>query len=197
MKFKLFLFISLLSFIKTFSQSDEHKNETMGFYISPSVQVGFNLGNKIKSNQHKDSDNYQHNVAPYLPNDFTYGVSVVGGYQVFRFMAIGTGFRYNYITDNFHLLNWAIQPKFFFGKDDGKVVLELEYGKQINQSIVSNTNYFGGKLAWQDSLSKGLNQELGVFLYGGNYTLSNTYFVGLSFGITIFSQKNYTVYGND
>lgn len=188
----LFLFC-LLSFVTAFSQ----ESNTMGFYVSPSIQVGVNLKNNIKNSQNQDSPDYQHNIAPYLPNDFTYGLSMVGGYQFFKFFALGSGLRYNYVADNFHLLNWSIQPKFFFGNDDGKLVVELEYGRQINHSQIANTNYIGGKIAYQDSVSKRLNHEMGVFIYGGNYTVSNTIFIGVSFGATIFSSKNYSVYGDD
>ena len=189
------LFILTLVFsVLIFGQNE---SKTMGFYVSPNVQVGYNLGNSIKDNQNKDSPNYQENVAPYLPNDFTYGIGVVGGYHILPFFALGTGLKYNFVANNLHLLNWTLQPKFIFGKDDGKFVLEFEYGKQFNKSNINNTHYFGGKIGYQESFSKRLIQEGGLFIYRYNSHVSNAYFIGLSFGATIFSNKKYTVYGKD
>ncbi|TDX83202.1 hypothetical protein [Epilithonimonas xixisoli] len=189
------LFLSLIFSVFAFGQSE--KSKTMGFYISPNVQIGYNLGNSIKDNQNKDSPYYQQNVAPYLPNDFTYGIGVVGGYHLLPFFAFGTGIRYNFIDSNQHLLNWVIQPKFLLGKDDWKGTIELEYGKQFNHSNVNNTKHYGLKIGYQDSFSKRLNNEFGFFIYSQNYQYSNAVFVGVSLGVTIFSKKNYTVYGKD
>ena len=189
------LFLSLIFSVFAFGQSE--KSKTMGFYISPNIQAGYNLGNSIAKSQNRDSPYYQQEVAPNLPNKITYGIGVVGGYHILPFFALGTGLRYNYVEDNLHLLNWTVQPKFIFGKEEGKFVLEFEYGKQFNQSNINNTHYFGGKIGYQESFSKHLIQEGGLFIYRYNSHVSNAYFIGLSFGATIFSQKKYTVYGKD
>ena len=194
---KTLLALTLILSNFAFAQSGEDRNKTMGFYISPNVQIGYNLGNSIRDGQNKDSPYYQQHIAPYLPNDFTYGVGVVGGYHIVPFFALGTGLKYNYVSDNLHLLNWTIQPKFIFGKDEGKFVVEFEYGKQFNHSNVSNTHYFGGKLGYQDSFSKRLIQEGGLFIYRYNSNVSNAYFIGISVSATIFSNKTYTIYGQD
>lgn len=191
------LLLSLIFSVSVFGQSEDSKSKTMGFYISPNLQIGYNLGNSIKENQNRDSPYYQESVAPYLPNDFTYGIGVVGGYHLLSFFALGTGLKYNYVSDNLHLLNWTIQPKFIFGRDEGRFVVEFEYGKQFNNSNVSNTHYFGGKLGYQESFSKRLIQEGGLFIYRYNSNVSNAYFIGLSVSATIFSNKKYTVYGED
>jgi hypothetical protein len=191
------LVLTLLFSAFVFGQIEEKRSKTMGFYASPSVQIGYNLGNSIKDKENENSPYYQENVRPYLPNDFTYGVGVVAGYHILPFFALGTGLRYNYVTDNLHLLNWTVQPKFIFGKDEGKFTVEFEYGKQFNHSNINDTHYFGGKLGYQDSFSKSLIQEGGLFIYRYNSAVSNAYFIGLSFGATIFSNKKYTVYGED
>ena len=175
----------------------QNESKTMGFYISPNIQAGYNLGNSIAKSQNRDSPYYQQEIAPNLPNKLTYGIGVVGGYHILPFFALGTGLKYNYVEDNLHLLNWTVQPKFIFGKEEGKFVLEFEYGKQFNQSNINNTHYFGGKIGYQESFSKHLIQEGGLFIYRYNSHVSNAYFIGLSFGATIFSQKKYTVYGKD
>lgn len=180
-----------------FGQSEGDKSKTMGFYISPNLQVGYNLGNSIRENQNQDSQYYQQNAAPNLPNKYTYGVGVTGGYHIFSFFALGTGLKYNYVTDNLHLLNWTVQPKFIFGKEEGKFTVEFEYGKQFNQSNINNTHYFGGKLGYQDSFSKNLIQEGGLFVYKYNSEVADAFFIGISVSATIFSNKKYTVYGTD
>ena len=128
------LVLTLFFSVLAFAQSEEKYSKTMGFYISPNVQVGYNLGNSIKDSQHKNDAYYQQYISPYLPNDFTYGVGVVGGYQLLSFFALGTGIKYNYISDNLHLLNWIVQPKFIIKGDTAATTFEFEYGKQFNQS---------------------------------------------------------------
>ncbi|KFC21589.1 hypothetical protein [Chryseobacterium sp. FH1] len=190
---KKILLVSFLVFsVLLFGQNE---SKTMGFYISPNIQAGYNLGNSIAESQNRDSPYYQQEIAPNLPNKLTYGIGVVGGYHILPFFALGTGFKYNYVADNLHLLNWTLQPKFIFGKDEGKFVLEFEYGKQFNQSNINETHYFGGIIGYQESFSKRLIQEGGLFIYRYNSHVSNAYFIGLSFGATIFSNKRYTVYG--
>ena len=174
----------------------QNVSKTMGFYISPNIQAGYNLGNSIAESQNRDSPYYQQEIAPNLPNKITYGIGVVSGYHILPFFALGTGLKYNYVEDNLHLLNWTIQPKFIFGKEEGKFILEFEYGKQFNQSNINDTHYFGGKIGYQESFSKHLIQEGGLFVYRYNSRVSNAYFIGLSFGATIFSNKKYTVYGH-
>ena len=194
---RILLFSSFIFSIIVSGQSDENKSKTMGFYISPNVQIGYNLGNSIKDNQNKDSPYYQQNVKPFLPNDFTYEIGVVGGYHLFSFFALGTGVRYNFVAKDQHLLNWVVQPKFYLGKDDWKGFIELEYGKQFNHSNVNNTEHYGLKIGYQDAFSKRLNNEIGFFIYSQSYKFSSATFVGVSFGATVFSKRHYTVYGND
>lgn len=194
---RILLFSSFIFSIIVFGQSGENKRKTMGLYISPNVQIGYNLGNSIKDNQNKDSPYYQQNVKPFLPNDFTYGIGVVGGYHLFSFLALGAGVRYNFVANDQHLLNWTVVPKFIFGKDEGKFIVEFEYGKQFNHSNINQSQYFGAKLGYQDSFSKRLIQEGGLFIHSYNASVSNTTFIGLYFGAIIFSNKKYTVYGND
>ena len=193
---KKFYFLLVFFFVLKIQAQEYVHSKTMGFYVSPSLQAGYNLKNK--SQKKRDEESIDYNAKNfYYPNDFTYGIGVVGGYQFLPFMGIGTGLKYNFVADNIHTINWVVQPKFFFGKDNDKLTLELEYGKQINHSNLNNTSYYGGKLAYQAAYSKRLNQEFGIFLYGGNFDVSNVMFIGLSFQAVIFSNKNYTSYAID
>jgi len=167
----------------------------MNFYVNPSLHVGYNLGNSIKDSQNKDSPYYQQYIGPYLPNDFTYGISAVGGYNFLPNFAVGTGLKYSYVDPNFHILYWMIQPKFIFSPGDEAFFIDLTYGKQFNTSAVSNADFWSLKAGVQVSYCKRLSQEGGLFLEGAQLGNTGSVFIGISYGITIFSNKNYTTEG--
>lgn len=190
------LLISILLFSGTvFSQVDDSKKPKMNFYFNPSLNVGYNVKNHSKRNQNRDSQYYQDYVSPYLPNDFTYGISVVGGYNFLPNFAVGTGLKYSYIDPNFHLMYWLVQPKFIFNPGDEAFFIDVTYGKQINNSVISNSEFWSLKLGLQVAYSKRLSQEGGLVFETLQASKSNTLFIGLSYGITVFSNKNYTVEG--
>lgn len=188
------IFVVLFS-ITVFSQVDDSKKPKMNFYVNPTLNVGYNLGNQIKDNQNKDSQYYQQYVAPYLPNKITFGMSVIGGYNFLPNFAIGTGLKYSYIDPNFHMMYWLIQPKFIFNPGDEAFFIDVTYGKQFNKSAVSNSDFWSLKAGLQVAYSKRLSQEGGLVLEGFQLGNSNATFIGISYGITIFSNKNYTVEG--
>lgn len=192
-----FLVLTLFSFYKAFSQEAKPMKSTMGFYVNPALNLGYNLGNSIKDSQNKDSQYYQQNISPYLPNKITYGITAVAGYHFIPNLALGSGLKYSFIDDNFHLIYWVIQPKVIFNVDDESVFIDLNYGKQINHSAVSDSKFYGLKIGLQVSYSKRLSQEGGIILESHKFANSSAVFVGLSYGITIFSNKNYTGYGED
>lgn len=183
--------------LQLFSQVDPTKKPKMDFYFNSNLNVGYNLGNRIKENQNKDSYDYQQNIAPFLPNDFTYGISAIGGYNFLPNFAIGTGLKYSYIDPNFHIMYWMIQPKVIFNPGDEAFVIDLTYGKQFNKSVVSNADFWSLKAGIQVSYSKKLSQEGGLFLEGSQLGNTGAVFIGISYGITIFSNKNYTIEGID
>ncbi|WP_445431245.1 hypothetical protein [Chryseobacterium indoltheticum] len=191
----LLVILVLLSSITVFSQVEDSKKPKMNFYFNPTLNVGYNVKNQSKRNQNADSQYYQNYVSPYLPNDFTYGISAVGGYNFLPNFAIGTGLKYSYIDPNFHLMYWLIQPKFIFNPGDEAFFIDVTYGKQINSSVISNSEFWGLKLGLQVAYSKRLSQEGGLVFETLQASRSNTLFIGLSYGITIFSNKNYTVEG--
>ncbi|OBW41165.1 hypothetical protein AB670_02458 [Chryseobacterium sp. MOF25P] len=188
------IFVVLFS-ITVFSQVDDSKKPKMNFYVNPTLNVGYNLGNQIKDNQNKDSQYYQQYVAPYLPNKITFGMSVIGGYNFLPNFAIGTGLKYSYIDPNFHMMYWLIQPKFIFNPGDEAFFIDVTYGKQFNHSAVSNSDFWSLKAGLQVAYSKRLSQEGGLFLERFQLGSSSAIFIGLSYGITVFSNKNYTVEG--
>lgn len=194
---KTLLILSLFTFSCIFSQETKTSRPTMEFYINPTVNLGYNLGNKIRDNQNKDSQYYQQYIAPYVPNDFTYGITAVAGYNFIPNLALGSGLKYSFIDANFHLLYWVFQPKIMFNAGDEAIFIDLNYGKQINRSAVSDARFYGLKIGTQISYSKRLSQEGGIILESHKFANSSAVFVGLSYGITVFSNKNYTGYGED
>ena len=191
----LLVILVLLSSITVSSQVEDSKKTKMNFYFNPTLNVGYNVKNHSKRNQNRDSQYYQDYVSPYLPNDFTYGISVVGGYNFLPNFAVGTGLKYSYIDPNFHLMYWLVQPKFIFNPGDEAFFIDVTYGKQINNSVISNSEFWSLKLGLQIAYSKRLSQEGGLVFETLQASKSNTLFIGLSYGITVFSNKNYTVEG--
>lgn len=197
MKKTLLLFISLFSITLSYAQNVKNKKPKMDFYVNPTLNLGYNLGNSIQDDRNKDSAYYQQYIAPYLPNKITFGMTVIGGYNFLPNFALGSGIKYSFTDKNFHLLYWVIQPKFIIGPGDEPFFIDINYGKQINHSVVSNAEFWGIKLGKQVSYSKRLSQEGGLVLENHNFGKSNAFFIGLSYGITFFSNKNYTGYGDD
>ncbi|WP_223607378.1 hypothetical protein [Chryseobacterium sp. OSA05B] len=189
---KLLLISGLLSYTVFFSQETGTKREKMGFYVNPSLNIGLNL--QTKDNQFSNSQY----IEPKRVGKITYGITAIGGYNFLSNFAIGTGLKYSFIEDNYHLVYWMIQPKIIFNPGDRPFYIDLNYGKQINHSAISDSEFWGARLGMMVSYSKRLSQEGGITFEGHQLNgKSNGFFIGLSYGITIFSNKNYTGYGDD
>lgn len=187
-----FLFLGLLSSVSYFSQEAETKKAKMDFYFNPSLNIGYNLQNR---DNHFTNSQY---IEPKRIGKIAYGMTAIGGYNFLPNFAIGTGFKYSFIEDNYHLVYWMIQPKIIFSPGDRPFYIDLNYGKQLNHSAISDSEFWGARLGVMVSYSKRLSQEGGITFEG--YQLngkSSGFFIGLSYGITIFSNKNYTGYGED
>ncbi|MDR2238446.1 MAG: hypothetical protein LBE92_20150 [Chryseobacterium sp.] len=192
MKKTLLLFIGFLGFSKIFSQETETKKSKMDFYFNPSLNIGYNVGYK-----EPEVNNTQYIKAPPM-GKVTYGITAIGGYNFLPNFALGTGLRYSFVEDNNHLVFWMIQPKIIFSPGDRPFYIDLNYGRQINHSAVSDSELWGARLGMMVSYSKRLSQEGGIVLEGQKIKDNpNAFFIGLSYGITIFSNKNYTGYGED
>lgn len=192
MKIKLSLFFMVFAFIAVFSQNEDDKKSKMDFYFNPSLNIGFNINKK------SESTNSQYIEPKSVLGNFTYGVTAIGGYNFLPNFALGTGFKYSFIQDNYHLIYWVIQPKIIFSPGDRPFYIDLNYGKQLNRSVISDTEFWGGRIGMQVSYSKRLSQEGGIVFE--SHQLKNGadgFFIGLSYGITMFSNKNYTGYGKD
>lgn len=192
MKRNILFILILFSFSMLLAQETETKKTTMDFYFNPSVNVGYNLHN----NKNTPVPNSQYIEAKPL-SKLTYGITAIGGYNFLPNFAIGAGFKYSFIEDNYHLVYWVIQPRIIFAPGDQPFYIDLNYGKQLNHSVVSDSDFWGARLGLQVSYSKRLSQEGGIVLERHKVGDTNGFFIGLSYGVTIFSNKNYTGYGED
>ncbi|PRB80117.1 hypothetical protein CQ022_22505 [Chryseobacterium culicis] len=192
MKIKLSLLLFIFALVKAFSQDMETGKSKMDFYFNPSLNIGFNINKKNQPN----NSQYINNRSSL--GNLTYGISAVGGYNFLPNFALGTGFKYSFIQDNDHLIYWVIQPKIIFSSGERPFYIDINYGKQLNHSAISDTEFWGGRLGVQVSYSKRLSQEGGIVFESHKLKDgADGFFIGLSYGITIFSNKNYTGYGKD
>ncbi|MCL8537380.1 hypothetical protein M9991_10965 [Chryseobacterium gallinarum] len=192
MKINLSLFFTCFAFICVFSQNEEEKKRKMDFYFNPSLNLGFNINKK------SEPSHSQYIEPQSVLGKFTYGITAIGGYNFLPNFAVGTGIKYSFVQDNYHLIYWVIQPKIIFSPGERPFYIDLNYGKQLNHSAVSDTEFWGGRIGMQVSYSKGLSQEGGIVLESHKLKYgADGFFIGLSYGITIFSNKNYTAYGRD
>jgi hypothetical protein len=191
MKKNLLLLFALTSFAHAFSQEVKASKPVMGFYFNPSLNIG------LKVAKEKPIPNNTQYIQPEATRKLTYGITAIGGYHFLPNFALGSGFRYTFIENNYHLVYLMIQPKFIFSPGDQPFFIELNYGKQLNHSVVSDSELWGGRIGMQVSYSKRLSQEGGIVFESHKTGYSNPFFIGLSYGVTIFSNKNYTGYGED
>ena len=193
MKIKLSFFLLVFAFVTAFSQGTETRKPKMDFYFNPSLNIGFNINNKsrnTKDSQYMDTESGL--------GKLTYGITAIGGYNFIPNFAIGTGLKYSFAQDDYHLVYWVIQPKVIFSPGDRPFYIDINYGKQINYSAVSKTEFWGARLGMQVSYSKRLSQEGGIVFESHKLKDGvDGFFIGLSYGISIFSNKNYTSYGLD
>lgn len=187
---------TLLLLVSIFGFSQTEKKPIQGFYFNPEVSAGFNLSNIITTN--RDERNNLENQYTTYPNDFSYGISAVAGFNFIPNLSLGGGIKYTYTTDNFHILYGIIQPKILFNVDNGEpVFIDLTYGFQLNRSVVDNADLYGIKVGKLVSHSKRLSQQGGFYLEGQQLGNTGVTFVGIFYGLTIFSNKNYNEYGKD
>lgn len=189
---KKFIFFIVLLFLNSLAaQEKTNQNLRMGFYSNTEANVGFDLGSILRD----DSNKTEYEKQQEDPGRYNYGVSSLIGYQPIKWFALGGGLRYSYIDPNFHLIYAFIQPQFIINnvQQDDPVFIKLNFGKQINSSVVKNTGFVG--------LSFGKSEVINPhFAHYFQFNLdaqaldSTVFFVGFSYGIQIFSNKNFNTY---
>ena len=184
---KILLVCSLLMGVFAFSQ--EKENLKLGVFGTLQTDVGLDLGSILRKPQ---NPNEYYSEKDQFPTYFTYGFTGQIGYQPLNWLALGTGLRYSYISPKFHNIYWTVQPYFFVSnpKDKEFNFITLNFGKQINTTQGLSNNGFIGvgggfyELARERTAQKfQLNLDVQV-------ADDAVWFLGLSYGITVFSNKN-------
>lgn len=184
---KTVLLIFLLTNIFTFSQTKE--NLKLGVFGSVHADIGLDLGSIIRKPQ--DPNDYYSTKDQY-PTYFTYGFTGQIGYQPLNWFALATGLRYSYISPKFHNIYWMVQPYFFVSNPVDKEFrfITLNFGKQINTTQgLSNNAFLGIGAGFYDVVGERLAQKIQLNLDVQNAD-DAVWFLGISYGITIFSNRN-------
>lgn len=180
----LFIFIIFSNF--TFSQVKP--DFKMGSFITAQADIGLDLGSIWRA---KNSDfNYGYYESP--PMYYTHGLATQIGFQPKNWIAIAGGLRYSYVGLKFHNLYWSIQPYFFLTPPENKEFgyFTLQLGKQFNKTHGLTDNAFMGLgFGKFDIIDTRLAQKIQLNL---DVQMANDaiWFVGFSYGITIFTNRN-------
>lgn len=178
----IFLFFSSSLF---FSQEKSYK---LGFFSSIDANIGFDLGDIIRTNQAQTQ--YEKDQLP--PGKYNYGFNFLAGYQAFKWFSISGGFRYSYIDPNYHLLYYKVQPQFYLGnlKDEDYTYLFANFGTKINQTAAEQAGFVGIGVGFVEPISKRFGHQFQINLDDQILDGNGIIFIGISYGIIIFSNKN-------
>lgn len=177
------IFFVVLS-LKTFSQEKSNK---LGLFGVVEANVGFDVAAMIKEN--KATNEYDRQRLD--PGKFNYGFAAQLGYQPLNWFALGTGVRYSYVDPNFHVVYWTLQPFFIVSnpRDEEFTYVSANFGTQINQTASKNAKLAGISVGFFEPITKNLGNKFQINLEVQNFDGNSTFFVGFSYGITIFSNK--------
>lgn len=179
----------MLVFSSTAFSQDYQPRKNLGFFGTLETNIGFDLASMFKNSQAKTE--YERYTAP--PGKFNYGVTSQVGYQPISWFALAGGMRYSYIDPNFHLLYWTVQPYFIINDkiDDDYIYLSPKFGSQTNQSAVNNAKFIGINLGKIEAMGNNLAQQYAVSLETQVIGGESTFFIGPSYGLTLFSNSRY------
>lgn len=183
---KRFLIFSIL-FISVFNFAQE-KPFKLGFFTSIDANIGLDLGDIIRSNQAKTD--YEKSQLP--PGKFNYGLSGMIGFQPLNWFSISGGLRYSFIDPNYHLIYYKVQPQFYLGNngDDDLNYLFFNFGNKLNETAANTAGYVGIGFGKIETLSKRFGHQFQVHLDYQNLDRDANVFIGFSYGIILFSNKN-------
>ena len=182
------IFLILLLIISATSFAQDETPKRLGFFTSIDANVGFDLGSIIKNNQ--ANDDYERSQLP--PGKFNYGISAMVGYQPWKWFAISGGSRYSYIDPNYHLIYWKVEPKFIISDalDEDLGYLFFNFGNKINETAASKAGFVGIGFGKIETLSKRFGHQFQIYLDVQRIDNESPVFVGFSYGIILFSNKN-------
>ena len=181
------LFFLLLVFSTFVFSQDYPPRKKLGFFTTLDAGVGFDLASLIRNRQAKTD----YEVSQVPPGRYNYGFSSQVGYQPISWFAVAGGLRYSYIDPNYHLLYFTIQPYFFISDktDDDFLFISAKYGNKINHTAAKNAGFIGISLGKMEALTNNLGQYFSVNLEDQVLDGEGTFFVGLTYGLMLFSNK--------
>lgn len=181
---------SLLFFLLVFSACafGQEKAQKLGFHASLDANIGLDLADIIRTRQAKSD----YEISQLPPGKFNYGFSAMAGYQPLSWLSLNGGLRYSYIDPNFHLIYYKIQPNFYLGdpNDEDFLYLFTNFGMKINETAAQKAGFFGIGVGKIEPLSTRFGHQFQAHLDIQGIDDEALVFVGLSYGITLFSNKN-------
>lgn len=160
----------------------------LGFYTSLDANLAIDLAGVI---QPEPQTPYEKENAD--PGRFTYGASALVGYQPLNWFSVAGGLRYSYVLPNFHLIYYKFQTNFYVANkyEEDLTYIFANFGKKINRTAAESAGFLGLGVGKTEPLGNrfGHQFQLGLDLQStGDDTVV---FVGLSYGIILFSNKKF------
>lgn len=182
---KIFVIVLILFSPLIFAQEKPLK---LGVFSTIDLNIGFDLPAIIKNNQAESE--YEKSQLP--PGKFNYGSSFMMGFHAVSWFSVSGGFRYSYIDPNYHLLYYKIQPQFYVGnpRDEDFLYLFANFGMKLNQTAAKKAGFFGIGVGKIEPLSKRFGHQFQISLDNQVTDNESNIFLGFSYGIVLFSNKN-------
>lgn len=168
-----------------FAQKQSYR---LGFFTSIDANVGLDLADIIRTNQAQTE--FEKENLP--PGKYNYGFNLLAGYQPLNWFSISGGLRYSYIDPNYHMLYYKVQPQVYVGnlKDEDYTYLFANFGTKINHTAAKQAGFIGLGFGMVEPLSKRFGHQFQVYLDDQILDGSGNVFIGISYGIILFSNKN-------
>lgn len=182
---KKFLLPSLFASALIFGQAHTKK---LGAFGSVEVNAGFDLADIIRTKNAKND--FERRQLP--PGKFNYGVTSLVGFHPLNRLALSGGLRYSYIDPNYHLLYAVVQPELVLGtlEDENFNYLFANFGQKINHTAAADAGLVGLGFGTVESLGKNFGHKLQVYVEDQITAGEANIFVGISYGIILFSNKH-------
>lgn len=180
--FILFILFSIFAF------SQEKKSLKLGAFGSLEANIGLDLKEIIRRNN--ATNDYEKYNEP--PGKFNYGFSANAGFQPLKWFAVSGGLRYSYVDPNYHLIYATAQPYFILNNPEDRefVYIFANIGQQINKTAAEKSGFLGLGIGKIEPINERLGQKFQIYLDDQVIAGEANVFIGISYGIVIFSNKN-------
>ena len=168
--------------------SAQQTADRLGFYTTLDADIGLDLASIIRNTKEKTiKEQY---AEP--PGKFHYGFSLLAGYQLLNRFSISGGVRYSFIDPNYHLIYYKVQPNFFLGdpKNQDFMYIFANFGSKLNHTAAKNAGFAGIGIGKIEPLNQRFGHQFQISLDDQIIDGNATVFIGLSYGIILFSNKN-------